>query len=182
MDIESADSISIDCEEILTAAPRGNWATLYRPAPTTGGLTVSKTVSGSGASDTQEFTFTVTLNDNSVNGVYGEMTFKNGVSVFKLKAGESKTASDLPAEIAYTVTESGNDGYTVTVNGTDNTDASGTIIAGQTAEAAFHNEKSGEILPTADSSRSLLWGTALLLSCTGIGAAILYRRKQHSSF
>ena len=182
LDIASADSISIDFKEILTAAPRGNWATLYRPAPTTGDLTVSKTVSGSGASDAQEFTFTVTLNDDSVNGVYGEMAFENGVSVFKLKAGESKTASDLPAEIAYTVTESDNDGYTVTVNGTDKTEASGTIIAGQTAKAAFNNEKSGEILPTADSSRSLLWGTALLLSCIGIYVAILCKRKQRGSF
>ena len=182
LDIASANSISIDFKEILTAAPRGNWATLYRPAPTTGDLTVSKTVSGSGASDAQEFTFTVTLNDDSVNGVYGEMAFENGVSVFKLKAGESKTASDLPAEIAYTVTESDNDGYTVTVNGTDKTEASGTIIAGQTAKAAFNNEKSGEILPTADSSRSLLWGTALLLSCIGIYVAILCKRKQRGRF
>lgn len=85
----------------------------------TGGLTVSKTVSGSGASDTEDFTFTVTLNDASISGTYGDMTFENGIATFTLKADESKTAIGLPAGTGYTVSESDNSGYTVTVNNTD---------------------------------------------------------------
>lgn len=111
--------------------------------PTIGNLTVSKTVSGSGASSTKGFTFTVTLTDSSVNGTYGGMTFVNGVATFTLSAGESVTASGLPKNTAFTVKESDNSGYTVsaTLNGTavsgDTVD--GTIPAGDTAEVAYNN-------------------------------------------
>ncbi len=108
-----------------------------------GSLTVSKTVSGSGASSTQDFTFTVTLDDETVNGTYGNMAFENGIATFTLKDGENKTAFSLPAGINYTVEESDNQGYTVTVNETDNATASGTIIAETTKTEAFNNYKAG---------------------------------------
>ena len=102
----------------------------------TGNLTVSKTVSGSGASKDKLFTFTVTLDDKTLNGDYGDVTFKDGVAIFKLKHGESKKATGLPADITYSVVESDNSGYTVTA-----TDDTGTIAADQTATAAFTNYK-----------------------------------------
>lgn len=108
------------------------------PAPNAGSLVVSKTVSGSRGSTTKDFTFTVTLGDTSINGEYGDMTFHDGVAVFTLKHGESKTASSLPAGIRYTVTESDNSGYTVTAAG-----EAGTIEADKTATAAFHNYRGG---------------------------------------
>ena len=113
------------------------------PDPEYGNLTVSKTVSGSGASTTKAFTFTVTLNDTSISGTYGDMTFANGEATFTLKDGESKTATGLPAGTGYTVSESDNSGYTVTVNNTNATAAAGAIGAGETALAAFNNYKSG---------------------------------------
>ena len=108
------------------------------PKPETGSLTVSKTVSGSRGSKSREITFTVTLGDASVNGEYGEMTFHDGEAVFTLKHGESKTAACLPAGIRYTAAESDNSGYTVTASG-----ETGTIEAGKTAAAAFHNYRGG---------------------------------------
>ena len=106
------------------------------PGPTTGGLTVSKTVSGGGASTTQAFTFTVTLDNRSISGSYGDMAFMDGVATFTLSHGESRTATGLPAGVGYTVVESGSGGYTVTSNG-----ATGTIPAGKTAQAEFNNHK-----------------------------------------
>ena len=106
------------------------------PGPTTGGLTVSKTVSGGGASTTQAFTFTVTLDNRSISGSYGDMAFTDGVATFTLSHGESRTATGLPAGVGYTVVESGSGGYTVTSNG-----ATGTIPAGKTAQAEFNNHK-----------------------------------------
>ncbi len=114
-----------------------------KPTPETGSLTVSKTVSGDGASNTKEFTFTVSLADARISGVYGGMTFENGVATFTLKDGESKTASNLPAGVDYAVVESDNEGYTVTVEGTSGTTATGTIVADTTAIAAFNNYKAG---------------------------------------
>ncbi|WP_158099075.1 Cna B-type domain-containing protein [Flavonifractor sp. An100] len=102
-----------------------------------GGLTVTKTVTGSGDKN-KEFHFTVTLNDKTVNGTYGGMTFTNGVADFTLKHNESKTATGLPAGITYTVAEAeaNQDGYTTTASG-----ASGTTPAGGTAKAEFVNDK-----------------------------------------
>ncbi len=107
--------------------------------PEYGGLTVSATVSGDKASMTRELTFTVTLDDQTVNGNYGDMTFVNGTSTFVLRHGESKTAANLPAGLTYTVTEAGSEGWTVTVNGGSETSASGKILANQTAAAKFNH-------------------------------------------
>ncbi len=109
------------------------------PEPKYGSLIVSKTISGGGASTTDEFTFTVVLSDNSINGQYDNMNFIDGVASFTLKGGESATASGLPAGTGYTVTESDNEGYTVTVNGINTKTASGMITAGEIAEEAFIN-------------------------------------------
>ena len=103
-----------------------------------GNLTVSKTVTGKAGDTEQKFTFTVTL-DRSISGTYGDMTFNKGTAVITLKHGESSTATKLPADIHYTVTESDNDGYTVTANGD-----TGVISDGKTAVAAFTNTKDSD--------------------------------------
>ena len=127
----------------------------------TGTLTVKKTVSGGGADYNNAFTFTVTLKmpeitvdasatpiinatpDTSaaptpVTETYDGVTFINGVATFTLKHNESKTIKDIPAGYTYTVTESYNAGYTVTMSGN-----TGTIEAGETSTAAFNNYKAG---------------------------------------
>lgn len=103
-----------------------------------GNLTVTKTVAGNAGDTEQEFIFTVTL-DRSISGTYGDMTFHEGTAVITLKHGESSTATKLPADIRYTVTESDNEGYTVTANGD-----TGVICDGKTAVAAFTNTKDSE--------------------------------------
>lgn len=112
-----------------------------KPTPPTpdkkvGDLTVTKTVSGSRGDQNKEFTFTVTLDKQDLNGKYGDMTFTDGVATFTLKHGQSKTANGLPAGVSYTVEESDNSGYTVT-----KTNATGTIQTGSTSTAAFENYK-----------------------------------------
>ena len=127
----------------------------------TGTLTVKKTVSGGGADYNKAFTFTVTLKmpeitvdalatpiinatpDTSaapipVTETYDGVTFTDGVATFTLKHNESKTIKDIPAGYTYTVTESDNAGYTVTMSGN-----TGTIKAGETSTAAFNNYKAG---------------------------------------
>ena len=116
------------------------------PGEKVGNLTVSKTISGNGASSTKAFTFTVTLTDKNgqaVSGTFGDAVFdKNGQHIFTLKAGENKAISSIPAGTKYAVAESDNSGYTVTVNNTADVAATGTIMAGETAVAAFNNYKS----------------------------------------
>ncbi len=106
----------------------------------TGSLAVKKTVTGNDSDTAKAFSFTVTLSDKTVSGKHGDMTFNKGVATFTLKHGETKTATDLPAGIGYTVTEV-SDGYT-----TSATNATGTISDGQTITATFTNDKSRELL------------------------------------
>ena len=152
----------------------------------TGNLSVQKTVSGNAADTNKAFTFTVTLSDNTLNGTYGEMEFKNGIATFTLKHNESKTATGLPVGISYTVTESDNEGYTVEAQ-----NASGSIIENETISASFTNTKDSEqlnnILPpsfespdSGDNSSTLLWLSILILSSIAIIVSFIIGRKKIS--
>ena len=103
----------------------------YTPRP--GDLSVTKTVAA-GGSTTQDFHFTVTLGDNTINGTYGDMEFNGGEATFTLKHGMTKTATGLPAGVTYTVTEMPLEDYTVTYSG-----QTGTIPVGGTATVTVTN-------------------------------------------
>ncbi|MCH5212973.1 MAG: LPXTG cell wall anchor domain-containing protein [Oscillospiraceae bacterium] len=81
-----------------------------------GSLTVKNEIEGK--TSAQDFTFTVTL-DEELDGEYGGMVFTKGVATFTLKAGESKTAEGLPDGIGYTITETPAGGYTLETIKTD---------------------------------------------------------------
>ena len=143
-----------------------------QPSLDTGTLTVTKTVTGNEGDKNKDFTFTVTLKrpeitvdalatpiinatpgtsaaPTPVTETYYGVTFINGVATFTLKHNESKTIKGIPADMTYTVTESDNAGYTVTMSGN-----TGTIKAGETSTAAFNNYKAG------DSGHSYYYPTA----------------------
>lgn len=116
-----------------------------------GKLTVSKTVSP--VNEQGLFTFTVMLYNGldvatEINGIYGDMTFTNGVATVILTGGDSKTATNLPAGLNYTVSEeiySDYNQYVGDANGTPSTNnitARGIIPEGDDpAVAAFTNIK-----------------------------------------
>ena len=96
-------------------------------------------MTGNARNSEKEFNFTVTLtNRTDLNGTYGEMAFTDSVATFTLTDGDTKTASGLPAGTTYTVveTEENQDGYTTTKTGD-----TGTIAGGETAVAAFTNDR-----------------------------------------
>ena len=100
-----------------------------------GGLIVSKkVVSPIDGDKNREFSFTVKLNDTTVNGKYGDMTFTNGAATFTLKDGQSLSATGLAANIKYTVTEKEEDNFTTTYTG-----ATGTIVKEKTQVAEVTN-------------------------------------------
>ncbi len=105
---------------------------------TFGSLTVTKKVDGNDADSNKEFTFTVTLSDTTISGTYGQMKFINGAASFTLKDGESKTASDLPNGVTYTVTEAdySTDGYSASKTGD-----TGSIVGNAEADASFVNTR-----------------------------------------
>ena len=118
----------------------GNNITNRKSDTAPGSLQVSKRVTGSAGDPTREFTFTVTLSNRNLTGIYGQMTFVNGVATFTLHDGESILAENLPDGITYTVTEAeaNQDGYSTTATGD-----TGTITAGGTASAVFTNHRPG---------------------------------------
>ena len=103
-----------------------------------GDLSVQKVVTGELGEKNKSFNFTVTLSDKSINGKYGDMTFKNGVATFTLKHKESKTAEKLPEGLEYTVIEkeAGQEGYETSYTGT-----TGTITKSSASVATFTNHK-----------------------------------------
>ena len=103
-----------------------------------GSLTVSKDVNGNKGDTNKDFHFTVTLSDTSINGTFGDMTFKDGVATFTLKDNESLTATSLPTGITYKVIEqeANQDGYITTSTGT-----TGEIQKNATSKAEFINTK-----------------------------------------
>lgn len=160
-----------DCKEQIDTPTFNNTT-----AP--GSLTISKTVSGNAASKDKEFTFTVTLmeNNDTWNGeiIFGDVTFTNGVATFKLKAGASKTITGIPAGFDYTVTESDNNGYTVTVNGQNTATATGKIMAGKTTEVAFNNHKSHVYPPNPPIMDEII------VEITGNSDSVVYDGTEHS--
>lgn len=86
-----------------------------------------------------QFTFTVKLNDDKVNGTYGGITFTNGVGTVTLANGETATISNLLNGTQYTITETPETGFTTTnANGTGNK-VTGTIVPGATVNETFTN-------------------------------------------
>ena len=157
----------------------------------TGNLTVSKTVLGEHADLEQNFEFTVTLSDTSVNGMYDDIEFINGTATFVLKHGESKTAYGLPAGIQYQVTEQAVEGYTLNAVGD-----TGTVPADGTAVAEFTNTKDNDIITdtpdspeegqmdspkTGDSSNMLFLLLPLAILSVAIAAILFINKQAHKN-
>lgn len=76
-----------------------------------GNLIAEKAFEGENPNSDQEFDFTVTIGDSNVSGAFGDMTFSNGIAKFSLKAGESKKATGISANVTYTVKKTDTAGY-----------------------------------------------------------------------
>ena len=103
---------------------------------TTGELTVTNEVEKDAGDPEKEFYYIVELDDPTINGEYGSMTFVDGKATFTLKGGDSITANDLPNGVHFTVTQAdySDEGYYTTWTG-----ATGTIDDEKPALAAFFN-------------------------------------------
>ncbi len=110
-------------------------------------LSISKTVTGDGATDDDkktDFKFSIHLSE-ALTGFYGDVKFIGGNSEITLKDGETKTAVNLPDGITYTVTEidANQNGFVTTSEG-----ASGTLYNGTNAQVVFTNNKTATEPPT----------------------------------
>lgn len=125
-----------------------------------GELKVTKSVTGNVPETDKDkaFAFTVTLSDTTVNGTYGDMTFKDGVATFELKKDESKEAANLPVGVGYEVEEESYVGYKATA-----TNEKGTIPKEDTASVSFVNAYDADSAKTevTFSGRKTLKGRAL---------------------
>lgn len=115
--------------------------TITNTSSDVGSLKVSKTVAGDSldSSDTsKKFTFTVKLTGTQISGTqtFGGVVFTDGIAQVALASGENKEFTDIPAGTTYTVTETPNDLYTQA-----ETNGSGTIAAGKTADVQATNTK-----------------------------------------
>lgn len=100
-------------------------------------ITVKNVVTGNLGDKNKEFNFKITL-DRKLTGKYGDVEFKDGVAVFALKHGQSRTAIGLPAGIEYTVEETDNNGYSVKKYNTTNS-----LDIGEDEQVEFVNDLGG---------------------------------------
>jgi len=106
-----------------------------------GTLSVTKIVEGNQVDANAEFEISVKVEAADLaDGVYGDMTFKDGVATFKLKNGQTATATGLPNGLEYSIeeTSANKDGYTTTykLNGTA---VSGTAVTDSISDAKTDN-------------------------------------------
>ncbi len=128
-----ADRLVVNVTDNFTALDFANCAT--------GDLTVSNSVVSSAAADrVRDFSFTVMLSDTTINGVYGDMAFADGVATLILKDGQAATATGLPTGAGYTVAQTADDGFT-----TSSENASGTIATAEVVAAFTNARKTGDL-------------------------------------
>lgn len=137
----------------------------------TGGLTLTKKLSGVDSSDmasaSQNFRFDITLSaeDETLSQklagshVFGDVPFTDGKGMVYLKGGQSISLSGIPAGVSWTIKEAVATGYTpsMTVNGNASGtagEASGTIMADQTVEVICTNTKTVTPPPTPEETGS----------------------------
>lgn len=157
------------------------WQKIEAPS---GSLTVSLTVTGDGAEQDRAFRFTAVLQDRSINGSYGGLTFANGVASFTLKSGGSLTASGLPAGVSYEIVEEGPEGYSVL-----SANATGVVMEGQAIRIPFENRRElgeqppEEALPpeTSDGARPGLWGAACCGAAACLAGTLAYAAKRRNA-
>lgn len=142
-DAEAEDTNHTCEEDQVDVNKLTHWWLINDPESTRhGSLTVTKEVAGEAGEQEREFTFTVTCTDAKLGGEsgmkFGEMTFVNGEATFTLKHGARITADNLPAGIAYVVTE---DDYSSEGYETAKTGDTGTIKGSTAVTAAFVNTK-----------------------------------------
>ena len=136
-----------------------------------GHLTVSKSITGEAADMSARFTFRVTLDDDSINGVYGDMTFVDGVATFKLGHAESATAKRLPAGVCYRVDELDYADYEVTASGD-----MGVIENNQTSFVRFINHRDQFDIPSTGDRTPLALYAALMALSAGALLFLLKRK------
>ena len=112
-----------------------------KPEPIVGGLTVKVIIKDHPEKD-ETFDYTITLNDISINGKYGDVEFVNGIAKFKLKNGEKVSIPGLPENVGYRVIQEDSKGYT-----TEYENETGHIIGNETIDVLFINSKVEEEIP-----------------------------------
>lgn len=175
------------------------------PDPARGALKIAKTVAGDMGDKTNQFHFTLTLNELSAleadNASYTgeihraadstatatEVTLsKNAPASFTLADGEYLTFANLPVGTVYTVseTEKGQDGYTTTVetfsNGAKSTSETEVLVSEKANSVGYTNTKAGTV-PTGILVNNLPFVLLILVAVCGFAGCIVFRRRKHGN-
>lgn len=140
-----------------------------------GGLSVTKTVTGTGADTSKKFNFQVKLSDSDISGTYGDMTFNKGIAAFELAHGETKRAMGLPAGVTYEAIEEDSEEYTATAAGNK-----GAIGSGKVAQVEFVNAVTGTktVAHTGDGFTPELWFGLMAVALGGLCLVSAARRRR----
>lgn len=155
-------------------------------------LTVSKTVEGEAASESQfQFSLWAVVDGVPLSGAYvcddgTELTFENGTAPLYLTHGQTLTVLDLPFGTAWTVTETPVNKYFIQCGMAGETPAEGNTISGTLSEdqgVRFVNIGGYTLPSTGTPARILcmLCGAALMLSSLVYGIGLRRKRERRGS-
>lgn len=99
-----------------------------------GSLVISKIVKDD--NEERSFKFVLKLDNEEINGKFGDLFFENGISNFTLKNGDSVRITGIPAGTKYIIEELDNDEYIVSSSNSE-----GVIKENEIIEAIFTNQK-----------------------------------------
>lgn len=173
--LEPGDSLQINASRVLYA----QWE------EETGCLKVSQTVAGDLADPNQVFNLRVSLDDPTIEGTYGQMTFVAGVANLSLKAGQTVQACGLPSGIRFQISQEPAGDYQLQINGQAVSLFEGAIETGRTQEGIFLNSLAGkgpgggtgDPVPSTGSQAWVYPVAGLLLIIWSLGLALLVRRR-----
>lgn len=170
----------------------------------TDSLVVSKTVSGEGGSNDQEFTFTITFNPDAINsenganidltsvnkvnseGVVTSATVTNG-GTFTLKSGEKMVFNNIPAGTTATVTEDTDtvDGYTPSYSVTSNGNGNGTdatnVLLGEKANVIAVTNTADTVTITGLALQAAPYVALIGLALAMMAAYVVLRRRAENN-
>ena len=131
--------------DILIVTGNMDFTSLWIPETKveTGSIRIKHIVTGSNADINKEFTYKVSFDDKSLNGIYGEVTLVNGECTFSLKGGELKLISGIPVGTMYSIMAIMEDGYKVDYTTTIGEIAKDSIIDKEFTHTKIENTSGG---------------------------------------
>lgn len=137
----------------------------------TGSIEINKIVKN--GSKTDNFDFIIRLDNELIDGQYGDLNFIGGISKFKLKDGDNVIISNIPIDTKYEINEINSEYEVISTN------ATGEVKEDETIKVTFiNNLKESEIIPPNTFDNILYIILSSIISIVSLILIFVYYKKK----